>query len=80
MASTPHPAARLLLLGVGQALMFVVGGVAGRWLGLALGCDALADGFGMRVMAGMLLIGLGAGGGAQLARLLYIRRFGHPGV
>ncbi|MDB5827429.1 MAG: hypothetical protein JWQ73_1649 [Variovorax sp.] len=79
MASTPHPTSQLLILGVAQAVLFVAGGLLGRWIGMALGVDAFAStGYSAREMIGILLVGLGAGGGLQLARVWYTRRYGNP--
>jgi len=73
---TPPSTRDLAMLGVAQALGFFVGALAGRYLGLLLGCDAFADGAGYSTssMAGILLIGLGGGGGVQLARRWFVRR------
>ena len=79
MAATPHPTSQLLILGVAQAVLFVVGGLLGRWIGMAFGIDAFASaGYSAREMIGILLVGLGAGGGLQLARVWYTRRYGNP--
>jgi len=81
MTAGRHPARLLLLLGVAQAALFVVGGLLGRWLGLALGLDAFGPGgWSYPAIFGMLLMGLGAGGGAQLARAWYIRKHGNPRI
>ena len=79
MASTRPPTRQLLLLGVVQAVLFVAGALLGRYIGLALGIDALASGgYATREVMGILLIGLGGGGGLQLARLWYARKYGDP--
>ena len=76
-----HPPRQLLLLGIGQAVGFLIGAVLGRWIGLALGWDAFGpQGYDGPAMLGIALIGLGGGGGVQLARRLYMRRFGDPRV
>jgi hypothetical protein len=73
--STHH----LLLLGLAQAVLFVVGAVLGRWLGLALGLDAFGPGgYSNNAIFGILLIGLGGGAGAQLAKAWFTRRYGSP--
>lgn len=78
---TPPSTTQLLLLGVAQALGFLAGALLGRWLGLALGWDALApEGYSGRAMGGIALIGLGGGGGVQLARRWYRARYGDPRV
>ncbi len=78
MSQPPHPPRQLLLLGVGQAVGFLVGALLGRWLGMALGFDALGSGYGNTVIVGILFIGLGGGGGVQLARAWYTRKYGDP--
>ena len=81
MSPGRHPPRQLLVLGVAQALLFLVGGLLGRWLGMALGLDAFGPGgYSYRAIFGMLLIGLGAGGGAQVARVWYIRKYGNPRI
>ncbi|MBT2301526.1 hypothetical protein J7E70_13750 [Variovorax paradoxus] len=72
-----HPTRQLLLLGLAQAVMFIAGALLGRWLGLVLGFDAFgAGGYSNSVIFGILLIGLGGGGGVQLARAWYTRKYG----
>ena len=74
-----HPTSQLLLLGVAQAVLFVAGALLGRWLGLALGLDAFGpDGYTNKAILGIALIGLGGGGGVQLARAWYTRKYGNP--
>jgi hypothetical protein len=74
-----HPTSQLLVLGVAQAVMFVLGALLGRWLGLVLGLDAFGPGgYGNKEMFGIALIGLGGGGGVQLARIWYTRKYGNP--
>ncbi|MBS0430475.1 MAG: hypothetical protein JSR41_24580 [Proteobacteria bacterium] len=76
-----HGSGQLLLLGVAQAAGFLVGALLGRWIGLALGWDALApEGYTGRAMGGIALVGLGGGGGVQLARRWYRRKYGDPRV
>ena len=59
--------------------MFVLGALLGRWTGLALGLDAFGPGgYGNKEIGGILLIGLGGGGGVQLARAWYSRKYGNP--
>jgi len=70
----PHPTSQLLKLGVAQAVLFVAGALLGRWVGLLLGLDAFGPGgYGNKEIFGILLIGLGGGGGVQLARAWYVR-------
>ncbi|MGJ7614898.1 MULTISPECIES: hypothetical protein [unclassified Variovorax] len=79
MSRTPHPTGQLMKLGIAQAVLFVVGALLGRGLGLLLGLDAFgAAGYGNREIFGILLIGLGGGGGVQLARAWYVRKYGNP--
>ena len=77
MKPTPasQPSTRqLLTLGLAQAAGFVVGGLLGYALGQATGMDAMDPaGYTTTAMVGLLLIGLGSGGGAQLARRWYAR-------
>lgn len=74
--TTPRPPTRqLLLLGAAQAVLFVVGALLGRWLGLSLGFDALVGGYSNNAMVGILFVGLGGGAGAQLARAWYTRKY-----
>ena len=80
MAQTPHPTSQLLILGVAQAVLFVVGGLLGRWIGMAFGIDAFASaGYSAREMIGILLVGLGAGGlfghgeGESIAGLVHLQ-------
>jgi hypothetical protein len=75
----PHPTSQLLKLGVAQAVLFVLGALLGRWVGLLLGLDAFgAAGYGNKEIFGILLIGLGGGGGVQIARAWYVRKYGNP--
>ena len=75
----PHPIGQLLKLGVAQAVLFLAGALLGRWVGLQLGQDAFGpNGYGNREIFGILLIGVGGGGGVQLARAWYDRKYGKP--
>jgi hypothetical protein len=75
----PHPTSQLLKLGLAQAVLFVVGALLGRGVGLLLGLDAFgAAGYGNKEIFGILLIGLGGGGGVQIARAWYVRKYGNP--
>jgi hypothetical protein len=79
MNQTPHPTGQLMKLGIAQAVLFVLGALLGRGLGLLLGLDAFgAAGYGNKEIFGILLIGLGGGGGVQLARAWYVRKYGDP--
>ncbi|MDP9898373.1 hypothetical protein [Variovorax ginsengisoli] len=77
MSEGPHPPRQLFKLGLAQAILFVVGALLGRGVGLLLGLDAFGSaGYGNKEMFGILLIGLGGGAGAQLGRLWYVRKYG----
>ena len=79
MSQTPHPTGQLMKLGIAQAVLFVLGALLGRGLGLLLGLDAFGPGgYGNKEIFGILLIGLGGGGGVQLARAWYVRKYGDP--
>ena len=79
MSESPHPTRQLLKLGAAQAVLFVAGALLGRGLGLLLGLDAFGGaGYGNKEIFGILLIGLGGGGGVQLARAWYVRKYGNP--
>ncbi len=78
MSEGRHPTNQLLLLGLAQAALFVVGALLGRWIGTALGFDAFGAGYSNNVMVGILLIAVGGGGGAQLGRAWYHRKYGDP--
>ena len=81
MARETPPNSQLMVLGVAQAVCFFVGALLGRGLGLLLGWDAFGpEGYTGRAMAGIALIGVGGGGGVQLARAWYRRKYGTPPV
>lgn len=66
-------------LGIAQAVLFVVGAMLGRGLGLLLGLDAFGSGeYSKREIIGIALVGLGGGAGAQAARVWYVRKYGDP--
>lgn len=54
--------------GLSDAIGFVGGALLGFWLARLLGLDIFAPGYGSASMGGILLVGLGGGGGLQLAR------------
>ena len=54
--------------GLSDAIGFVGGALLGFWLGRLLGLDIFAPGYGNASIGGILLVGLGGGGGLQLAR------------
>jgi hypothetical protein len=59
---------QLLLEGIADAAGFVVGALAGYWLGLAFGLNMFEPGYGNGAIAAILLASLGGGLGVQLAR------------
>jgi F0F1-type ATP synthase assembly protein I len=58
----------LLLEGVSDAVGFVAGALLGYGLGHLLGLDIFAPGYGNASIGGIVLVGLGGGGGLNLAR------------
>ena len=70
MNGQKHSTRQLMKLGIAQAVLFMVGAMLGRGLGLLLGLDAFGSGeYGKREILGIALIGLGGGAGAQAARV-----------
>ena len=61
-------ARQLLLEGVSDAVGFVGGALAGYWLGQFLGWDIFSEGYSGPSIGAIALVGLGGGGGLQLAR------------
>ena len=62
-------ARKLLLEGVSDAVGFIGGALAGYWLGQFLGWDIFSEGYNGASIGPIALVGLGGGGGLQLARL-----------
>ena len=58
----------LLLEGLSDAIGFVGGALLGFWIGRLLGLDIFAAGYTNASIGGIVLVGLGGGGGLQLAR------------
>ena len=58
----------LLMEGLTDAIGFVGGALLGFWIGQMLGFDIFAAGYNNSSIFGILLVGLGGGGGLQLAR------------
>jgi hypothetical protein len=58
----------LLIEGISDAVGFVGGALLGFWLGRLIGLDIFAAGYGNASVGGIVLVGLGGGGGLQLAR------------
>ena len=61
-------ARQLLLEGVSDAVGFVGGALAGYWLGQFLGWDIFSEGYSGTSIGAIVLVGLGGGGGLQVAR------------
>ncbi|HEV7913649.1 MAG TPA: hypothetical protein VGP22_07770 [Albitalea sp.] len=59
-----------LLEGLTDAIGFFAGGLIGALIARAIGFDFLAPGYGVTVMIGLLMVGLGGGIGLQAARRL----------
>ena len=79
MNGQKHSTRQLMKLGIAQAVLFMVGAMLGRGLGLLLGLDAFGSGeYGKREILGIALIGLGGGAGAQAARVWYTGKYGDP--
>lgn len=62
-------AQKLLLEGVSDAVGFIGGALVGYWIGQSLGWDIFSEGYSGTSVGAILLVGLGGGGGLQLARL-----------
>ena len=58
----------LFIEGLSDAIGFVGGALLGFWLGRLLGLDIFSEGYGNASIFGIVLVGLGGGGGLQLAR------------
>ena len=58
----------LLAEGLSDAVGFVGGALLGFWAGQLLGWNIFAAGYGNDSIGGIVLVGLGGGGGLQLAR------------
>ena len=65
---------KLLVEGLSDAIGFVGGALLGFWIGLLLGLDIFAAGYGNATIGGIVLVGLGGGLGLQLARRLRARQ------
>ena len=61
-------AQKLLLEGLSDAIGFVGGAVAGYWIGQLLGWNIFSAGYNNASIGAILLVGLGGGGGLNLAR------------
>lgn len=58
----------LLLEGLTDAIGFIAGVALAYWLGLLLGFNPLAEGYGTSAIGGLVMAGIGGGLGLQLAR------------
>ena len=58
----------LLVEGLSDALGFLGGVLLAYWIGLLVGFNPLAEGYGGSAIGGLLLAGVGGGVGLQLAR------------
>ena len=65
---------KLLIEGLADAIGFVGGALAGYGLGLMLGFDVFAEGYGNASIVGIVLVGVGGGLGLQLARGWHARQ------
>lgn len=59
---------KLLTEGLSDAIGFVGGALLGFWVGRLIGFDIFDAGYSNRSIAGIVLVGLGGGGGLQVAR------------
>jgi hypothetical protein len=62
------------IVGISDALGFVVGAQCGLWLGAWLGFDAFEAGLTNNALVGILLLALGGGLGLQLSSRWRVRR------
>ena len=67
-----------LLEGLTDAIGFIAGALLGYGLGVALGLNLCAEGYGTGSVIAMLLVGLGGGMGLQAARYSRDRRKQSP--
>ncbi len=58
----------LWLEGLSDAVGFVGGALLGFWVGRLLGLNVFSQGYDAQAIGGIVLVGLGGGGGLQLAR------------
>ena len=63
-----------LLEGLSDAVGFVAGALLGYGLGVTLGLDLFAEGYGTGSIIAIVLVGLGGGMGLQAARHLRARK------
>lgn len=65
---------QLLVEGLTDAIGFIGGALAGYWIGILLGWDLFAEGYGGASIGAIVLVGLGGGLGLQLARRWRVRK------
>ena len=68
-----------LLEGLTDAIGFIAGALLGYGLGVALGLNLFAEGYGTGSVIAILLVGLGGGMGLQAARHFRDRQKPPPG-
>ena len=61
-------AKKLLVEGLSDAVGFIGGALAGYWISQFLGWDIFSEGYNSASIGAIALVGLGGGGGLQLAR------------
>jgi len=61
-------AKKLLVEGLSDAVGFIGGALAGYWISQFLGWDIFSEGYSGASIGAIALVGLGGGGGLQLAR------------
>lgn len=71
-------ARQLLIEGLSDAIGFVGGALVGYWLGQFLGWDIFSQGYSDASIGAIVLVGLGGGGGLQVARLWRSRQKDGP--
>ena len=67
------PGKRALAEGLVDAAGFFVGALAAATLARAIGFDFLEPGYGLLVIVGLLMVGIGGGAGLQAARWIKSR-------
>ncbi len=67
---------KLLIEGLSDAIGFIGGALLGYWIGILLGWNIFAEGYGGTSIVAILLVGLGGGLGLQGARRWRARKSG----
>ena len=65
---------KLLLEGLSDAIGFIGGALLGFWIGRLFGLNIFDPGYGNGSIAAIVLVGLGGGGGLQLARRWRVKK------